>query len=197
MNNFAWSAITHFRISGTSQAYFDSFKGCYKCGYYCREHLYSQISLKVWDSEETLAFSSRQPLRRHIAQLGTFSVNPGILVSLYASAHHPYTTLATGEWMIFWPNKESPIEIWSTECSHHLVIQSFLHVRLPLATLQCMQVTVATNATKLQPCVYVLKQNSIGVGYVHRRLGNTMTTCTILRLNKNDAVACPSQGLGC
>ena len=46
---------------------------------------------------EKLAFSSKLPLRRRIAQLGTFSVDPGILVSLYASTHHPNTTLATGE----------------------------------------------------------------------------------------------------
>ena len=27
----------------------------------------------------------------------TISVNPGIVASLHASAHHPYTTLATGQ----------------------------------------------------------------------------------------------------
>ena len=47
MNNFAWAAIMLFRISGTYQAYFGGFKGCYQWGYYCRECLYSQISLKV------------------------------------------------------------------------------------------------------------------------------------------------------
>ena len=125
-----------FRISGASQAYFGRFKGCYQRGYYCRERLYSQTSLKVWDSEEKPAFSSTLPLRRHIARLGTFSVDPGILVSLYASAHHPCTTLATGEWMIFWPSKDSPVEVGPpTECSCHLEIQSSLHVRLLLATL--------------------------------------------------------------
>ena len=37
------------------------------------------------------------------AKLATFSVDPGILISLiYASAYHPYTILATGEWMISW-----------------------------------------------------------------------------------------------
>ena len=105
MNNFAWAAITYFRIFGASQAYFGRFKGCYQCGYYCREHLYSQISLKVWDSEEKQAFSSRLPLSRHFAPLAAFSIVPGIIISLYASAHHPYTTLATGEWMIFWPSE--------------------------------------------------------------------------------------------
>ena len=35
-----------FKFSGASQAYFDQRK------YYCREDLYSQISLKVWDNEE-------------------------------------------------------------------------------------------------------------------------------------------------
>ena len=132
MNNFAWAAIMLFSISGASQAYFGRFKGCYQRGYYCRERLYSQISLKVWDSEEKLAFSSRLPLRRHIARWGTFSVDPGIVVSLYASAHHPYTTLATGEWMIFWPSEDGG----QTECSHHLVFESSLHVRLLPATLQ-------------------------------------------------------------
>ena len=47
MNNFAWAAIMLFRISGASQAYFGSLKGCYQRRYYCRERLYSQISLKV------------------------------------------------------------------------------------------------------------------------------------------------------
>ena len=124
MNNFAWVAIMLFRISGASQAYFGRFKGCYQCRYYCSERLYSQITLKVWDSKEKLVFSSRLPLRRQIARWGTFSVDPGVLVSLYASAHHPYTTLATGEWMIFWPSKDSPVEVGPTECSRHLKIQS-------------------------------------------------------------------------
>ena len=136
MNNFAWAAIMLFRISGASQAYFGRFKGCYQRGYYCRERLYSQISLKVWDSKEKLAFSSRLPLRRHIAWLGTFSVDPGIVVSFYASTHHQYTTLAIDEWMIFWLSEDSPVEVGSTECSHHLVFESFLHVRLLPATLQ-------------------------------------------------------------
>ena len=136
MNNFAWAAIMHFRFSGTSWTYFGSFKDCYQHGYYCRERLYSQIRLKVWDSEEKLPFLSRLPLRRHIARWDTFLVDPGILVNLYASAHHPYTTLATGEWMIFWPSKDSPVEVGPTECNRHLEIQSSLHVRLLPATLQ-------------------------------------------------------------
>ena len=138
MNNFAWAAITHFRISGASRAYFGRFKGCYQCGYYCRECLYSQISLKVWYSEEKPAFLSRLPLRCHIARSGTFSVDSGIVVSLYASAHHPYTTLATGEWMIIWPREDSRVEIRITECSRHLVFKSSLYVRVRLlpATLQ-------------------------------------------------------------
>ena len=119
-----------FWISGASQAHFGSFIGLHKCGYYFREHLYSQISLKAWDSEEKQAFSSRLPLSRHIAQLATYPIDPGILISLYASAHHPYTTLATGEWMIFWPGEDTAIEVGSTECRRHLVFQSSLHVRL-------------------------------------------------------------------
>ena len=89
-NNFVWAAITHFKISGAYQVHFGSFKGCYQCGYYCKERLYSQISLKVWDSGENWCFLLRLPLRSHIARLGTFSVDPGIFVSLYASAH-PHT----------------------------------------------------------------------------------------------------------
>ena len=58
------------------------------------------------------------------------SIDPGIFITLYASAHHPYTTLATGEWMIFWPSEDSPIEVGSTECIRQLVFQSSLHVRL-------------------------------------------------------------------
>ena len=136
MNNFAWAAITHFRFSGASQAYLGSLKGCYQCGYYCWECLYSGISLEVWDSKEKLEFLSRLPLRRHIARWGTFSVDPGILVSFYASIHHPYTTLATGEWMIFWPSEDSLVEVGPTVCCHHLEIQSSLHVRLLPTTLQ-------------------------------------------------------------
>ena len=112
MNNFAWAVITLFRISSTSQACFGSLKSCYQCEYYCREHLYSQISLEVWDSEEKLAFSLRLPLRCHIAQLvGMFSVDPGIVVSFYASTHHPHTTLAIDEWMIFCPSEEVPLKL--------------------------------------------------------------------------------------
>ena len=55
MNNFAWVVTTHFRFSGASQAYFGWFKGCYQRRYYCRQCIYSQISLKVWDSEKKLA----------------------------------------------------------------------------------------------------------------------------------------------
>ena len=95
-----------------------------------------KISLKVWDSGEKLVFSSRLPLRCHIAQVGTFSVDPGIVVSFYASAHHPYTTLAIDEWTIIWPSEDSPVEVGSTECSQHLVFESSLHVRLLQATLQ-------------------------------------------------------------
>ena len=146
MNNFAWAAkmhdIWHFA------SIFGSLKGCYQRGYYCRERLYSQISLKVWDSEEKLAFSSRLPLRRHIARLGTFSVDPGIVVSFYASAHHPYTTLAIDEWMILWLSKDIPIEVVSTECSYHLVFKSSQHVRL-VATLQSYVYLVCIQNTQV------------------------------------------------
>ena len=56
MNNFPWAAITHFKISDTPQVHFGSFKGCYQCGYYCKECLYSQISLKAWGSGEKWRF---------------------------------------------------------------------------------------------------------------------------------------------
>ena len=112
----AWAAIWHFRFSGTSQVYFGSF---YQHGYYCRECLYGQISLKVSDSETILAFSSRLPLRRHhIAWLGTFSVDPNILVSLYASAHHPHATLATGIFMPQWaePQRHTVVVVCVRTC---------------------------------------------------------------------------------
>ena len=35
------------------------------------------------------------------AYTGMFSVDPGIVVSFYGSAHHPHTTLAINELMIF------------------------------------------------------------------------------------------------
>ena len=95
MNKFAWAAKTLLWISGAS--HFGSFKVLHQCRHYCREHLYSQISLKVRDSEEKSAFPSRLPLSHNIAQLAAISIDSGILVSLCASAHHPYKTLATGE----------------------------------------------------------------------------------------------------
>ena len=136
MNNFAWAAKTLFWISGASQAHFGSFKGLNQRGYYFREHLYSQTSLKAWDSEEKQAFSSRLPLSCHIARLATYPIDPGILISLYASTHLSYTILATSEWMICWPSEDSPVEVRPTECSRHLVFHSSLHVRLLPATLQ-------------------------------------------------------------
>ena len=117
MNNFVWVAKGFFGISDASQVHFSSFKGLYLCGYYFREHLYIQISLKVWDSEEKLTFSSRLPLSLHIAQLVTFSIlDPGkIYIYIYIY---------------------SPTEVGSTECSCHLVFQSSLHVSSLPATLQ-------------------------------------------------------------
>ena len=95
-----------------------------------------KLGWKTWDREEKPSFSSRLPLSRHIARFATFFIDLGILISLYASAHHPYTTLATGEWRIFWPSEDNPIEVGSTECSWHFVFQSSLHVRLLPAILQ-------------------------------------------------------------
>ena len=65
--------------------------------------------------KEKLVFSSRLPLRFHIAKLAAFSVDPDILISLYASAHHPYTILIAGEWMIFWLGEGSSGEVRSTD----------------------------------------------------------------------------------
>ena len=135
INNFTWVAKTLFWISGTSQAYFGSLNGCYQRRYYCRERLYSQSAWKYETAKKNWHFR-RDCLWDHIAWLGMFSVNFGIVVSLYASAHHPYTTLATGEWMIFWLSEDSPVEVGSTECSRHLVFESSLRVRLLPANLQ-------------------------------------------------------------
>ena len=101
MNNFVWAVITLalFRISGASQAYFGSLKGCYQCGYYCRERLYSQISLKVWDSEEKLAFSSRLPLRRHCTIIRPWHCCK--LLRKRSSSTHK----------IFWPSEDSSVEV--------------------------------------------------------------------------------------
>ena len=43
-----------------------------------------------------MAFSSSLPLKHHIARLATFLIDPGILLCLYANAHHLPTTLVTG-----------------------------------------------------------------------------------------------------
>ena len=101
------AVITLFRISGASQVYFDSFKGCYQHGYYCRECLYSQISLKVWDSMTAKKNWHFHQDWRYIAQLGIFSVDPGIVVSFYSSAH-PHTTMS--EWY-FDPAKLVPLKL--------------------------------------------------------------------------------------
>lgn len=85
-------------------------------------------SPKIWDSEEKPVFMSRLPLRCHIAQLATFLVDPGNLLSLYARAYHPHTT--TGDWTISWPSEDSLVEVVSTECSWYLVFEPFLHARL-------------------------------------------------------------------
>ena len=39
INNFAWVVKMLFRIPGTSQMCFSSFKGFYQCEYYCKECL--------------------------------------------------------------------------------------------------------------------------------------------------------------
>ena len=124
-----------FRISGASQVCFDSLKGCYQRRYYCRE---CQISLKVWDSEKKWRFHRDRLWDAILHDYARFQVDPGIVVSFYASAHHPYTTLAIDEWMIhvFWLSEDSPVEVGSNECSRHLVFKSSLLVRLLLATLQ-------------------------------------------------------------
>ena len=43
-----------------------------------------------------LMFYSRLPLRRYIAQLATFEVDPGIILSLSANEDYLHTILATG-----------------------------------------------------------------------------------------------------
>ena len=64
---------------GISQIHFGSFKGLYQCGYYYGECLYSQFSLKKWDSKQKLAFSLRLPLRHHNCTISHISIDPGIL----------------------------------------------------------------------------------------------------------------------
>ena len=87
----------------------------------------------AWKCETAIKNWRFLPLRRCFSRWGTFSVDPGILVSLYARTHHPYTT---GEWMIFWHSEDSPVEVGPTKCSCRLEIQLSPHVRLLPATLQ-------------------------------------------------------------
>ena len=101
MNYFVWAAKTLFGYLALHRRISAVLKVSTSMEYYFSEHLYSQTSLKAWDSEEKQAFSSRLPLSRHIAILAMYPIDPGILISLYANAHHPYSTQATGEWMIF------------------------------------------------------------------------------------------------
>ena len=87
--------------------------------------------------------------RYNIAYLvATFSVNPGILIiiSLYASVHHLYTTLATGEWMISWLDENISNDVRSTECSCHLVSSHPYNdnqhsANLPVSTMLCAKRT--------------------------------------------------------
>ena len=133
MNKFAW-AVNSFWISGTSQAHFCSFKGFYQHGHYCKGYIDNQTRPKTQDSEEKPTFSLKLPLSRHIARLAMFSIDSGILVNLYASARHPHTPVATGEWMIFWPSEDSSIEVRSNECSRHLEIRSIPTCTCKVAT---------------------------------------------------------------
>ena len=123
INSFAWVATNSKKCSL-------EYLALHKCVSECLdttvENAYTvKISLKVWYSEEKPSFSARLPLRCHIMKLATFSVNPGTLISLYESTYHPYTILATGEWMIHVsrPSEDSPVEVKSSECSHHLVFK--------------------------------------------------------------------------
>ena len=55
----------------------------------------------------------------------------------------------------------------------------------------CMQVMVAINAAKQQLCVLKQNSRSISYMYVHRRLSNTMSMCTIwacTRVNTSSSV---------
>ena len=104
MNNFAWAEKTLFWISGASQVHFSIFKGLHQCGYYFREHLYSQTSLKAWDNEEKQAFSSRLPLSRHIDNRSWHSYK--FRCKRSSSIHN------SSYWwvMIFWPGEDSPLK---------------------------------------------------------------------------------------
>ena len=101
-NNFAWAATSgekrsleylalHKRVSAV-------LKVCNNADTTV-ENVYIVKSVQKFDTakKNRTSFSSRLPLRRHFAKLATFSVDPGVLISLYASDYHPYTILATGE----------------------------------------------------------------------------------------------------
>ena len=104
---FRVSGDNTFRISGASQAYFGSLKGCYQRRYYCRERLYCrQISLKVWGSKEKLASSfvettSETPYCtiRHVFSRSWHCCK---LLCKRSSSTHNYSYI--DEWIIFWPS---------------------------------------------------------------------------------------------
>ena len=98
MNNFAWAAKKeHFWISGALQAYFHSLKASNNVHTTVKNAYIANLALKLEKAKKKPAFSSRLPLSRHIVYLATISVNHGILLSFYAGAHDPHTTLAAGE----------------------------------------------------------------------------------------------------
>ena len=73
----------------------------------------------------------------------------------------------------------------TTECNYHHAYMT-------------MQVTVAIDAAK--HCSFVYLSKTVGGGYVHRKLSNTMSMCTILKhvtINCNDASGMPGPRLLC
>ena len=87
----------------------------------------------------------------------------------------------------------------ATLCKDHSVVIAGASCTLDVAItipdcmqlLSCMQVIVATTINAVQAAVLCSQTKTVGAGYAHRRLSNTMSTCTIwmrARLNTSSSM---------
>ena len=96
MNYFAWAAKRHFRISGVLQAYFSSFKSFYQHGYWTP--IQSKQPKRKKKTGIFIKTASKMPYCK-ISNVFNRSCHSSKLI-MYASAHHPHTTLGVGEQVI-------------------------------------------------------------------------------------------------
>ena len=141
---FAWAAIMHFRVSGASQAYFGTFKGCYQHGYYCREHLYSQISLKVETVKKTGVFvkTALETPYYMITHIFSQSWHSCKLICKRSSSTHNSSYC----WVSLDPAKIVPLKLGPLSVGHHLEIPPS---SLP-ATLQYLAKSLTLSLAHLQ-----------------------------------------------